>query len=236
MTRHHFLLGWLIALATGLATAQSSFTVTPLRVDLSAQSPAAIIDVINTSPGALTMQVQQRSWTQTDGVDAQADVRDLIVSPAIFTLQKGEKQVVRIALRGAPDARRERAYRVLVSEVPVPQLKVAPDTSGFRVALRMDLPLFVAPLQPAQPAPEYVFEPAASRLVVRNSGTGHVRYTDAVVLQAGRKVSELPIFTVLPGGERHFDLPKERVAAGSELRLQAESNAGPVEAAVATAR
>jgi len=236
MTRHHFLLASLFALATGLASAQSSFTVTPLRVDLSARTPAAVIDVINTSPATLTMQVQQRSWTQADGADAHADVRDLIVSPAIFTLQKGEKQVVRIALRGAPDARLERAYRVLVSEVPVPQLKVAPDASGFRVALRMDLPLFVAPLQPAQPAPEYTFEPTTSRLVVRNSGTGHARYTNAVVFQAGRKVAELPVFTVLPGGMRHFDLPKERVAPGSELRLQAESNAGPVEAAVATAR
>jgi fimbrial chaperone protein len=236
MSRQHFLLGWALALVTGLASAQSGFTVTPLRVDLSAQSPAAIIDVINTSPGALTMQVQQRSWTQAGGADAQADVRDLIVSPAIFTLQKGEKQVVRIALRGAPDARRERAYRVLVSEVPTPQLKVAPDASGFRVALRMDLPLFVAPLKPAQSAPEYVFEPATTRLVVRNNGTGHIRYTDAVVVQAGRKVAELPVFTVLPDGTRHFDLPKERVAAGSDLRIQAESNAGPIDAAVATAR
>jgi P pilus assembly chaperone PapD len=100
----------------------------------------------------------------------------------------------------------------------------------------MDLPLFVAPLKPAQSAPEYGFESAAARLVVRNNGTGHVRYTDAVVLQAGRKVAELPVFTVLPGGSRHFDLPKDRVAAGSELRLQAESNAGPIDAAVATAR
>src|SRR5512134_1449396 len=147
MTRQDFLLAWLFALVTSAASAQSSFTVTPLRVDLSAQTPAAIIDVINTSQGALTLQVQQRAWTQADGADAQADVRDLILSPAIFTLQKGEKQVVRIALRGTPDVRRERAYRLLVSEVPVPQLKVAPDASGFRVALRMDLPLFVAPLQ-----------------------------------------------------------------------------------------
>ena len=68
------------------------------------------------------------------------------MSPAIFTLQPGEKQVVRIALRGAPDPRRERAYRVLVSEVPTPQLKTTPDASGFRIALRMDMPLFVAPL------------------------------------------------------------------------------------------
>ena len=42
----------------------------------------------------------------------------------------------------------------------------------------------------------------------------------------------MPVFTVLPGGARHFELPKERVDAGSELRLQAESNAGPIDAAV----
>jgi fimbrial chaperone protein len=230
------LLAGALALLTGAAIAQNSFTVTPLRIDLSPKSPAAVVEVINTSADSLTLQMQQRSWVQEDGRDAQAETRDLILSPTIFTLQPGERQVVRIALRGAPDTLRERAFRVFVSEVPSPLLRVAPDSSGFRVALRMDLPLFVAPLQPAQPAPEYTFEPATSRLVVRNSGTGHVRYTDAVVLQAGRKVAELPVFTVLPGGVRHFDLPKERVAPGSELRLQAESNAGPIEAAVATAR
>ena len=51
MKRLHCLLGWLLALAAGLASAQSSFTVTPLRVDLSPKAPAAVVDVINTSAG-----------------------------------------------------------------------------------------------------------------------------------------------------------------------------------------
>ena len=131
------LLAIVLALLAAAVSAQNSFTVTPLRVDLSAKAPAAVIDVINTSAGALTLQMQQRAWVQNEGRDAQAETRDLILSPAIFTLQPGEKQVVRIALRGAPDAQRERAYRVFVSEVPTPQIQVAPDASGFRVALRM---------------------------------------------------------------------------------------------------
>ncbi|MEP6609627.1 MAG: fimbria/pilus periplasmic chaperone [Burkholderiaceae bacterium] len=236
MKRHDILVGVLLGITAGIASAQSSFTVTPLRVDLSVKAPAAVVEVINTSPGPLTIQVQQRAWIQANGSDGQADVRDLIVNPSIFTMQRGEKQVVRVALRSAPDARIERAYRLLVSEVPVPQIATTPDASGFRIALRMDLPLLVAPLQAAQPNATYLYDFENSRLIVRNSGARHVRYTDAVVLQAGRKVAELPIFTVLAGGARHFDVPKERIHAGSELRLQAESNAGPVDAAVPSAR
>jgi fimbrial chaperone protein len=226
----------LLTLLSGAAPAQSSFTVTPLRIELSPRSPAAIVDVINTSVGPLTLQMQQRAWVQPDGKDGQADTRDLILSPAIFTLQRGEKQVVRIALRAAPDAQRERAYRIFVSEVPTPQLKVAPDASGFRVALRMDIPLFVAPLQAAAPQPSYALDVKTARLIVRNAGSGHIRYTDFAVVQAGRKVADLPIFTVLAGGERSFDLPREKLTSSGGLRVQADSNAGPIDAAVAEAR
>jgi fimbrial chaperone protein len=229
------LLGCLLVLATEIATAQSSFTVTPLRVDLTPHASAAIVDVINTSPGPLTLQVQQRAWVQSDGRDGQAETRDLILSPPVFTLQPGEKQVVRIAMRGAPEARRERPYRLIISEVPTPQLRATPDASVFRIALRMDLPLFVAAVQATAADPAYSLDTANARLTVSNGGTSHIRYTDFVVLQAGRKVAELPIFTVLPGGHRTFELPRDRVGAG-ELRVQADSNAGPIDAVVAAAR
>ena len=236
MKRLRLLLAALLALLTGAASAQNSFTVTPLRVDLSAQSPAAVVDVINTSTGPLTLQMQQRAWVQLDGGDGQAETRDLILSPAIFTLQRGEKQVVRIALRGAPETQRERAYRVFVSEVPTPQVKVAPDASGFRVALRMDIPLFVAPLQPSAPQPSYALDTKAARLVVSNAGSAHIRYTDFTVFEAGRKIADLPIFTVLAGSERSFELPRDKIGAAGRLRVQANSNAGPIDAAVADAR
>ena len=81
MRRFHVLPGMLLALLASFASAQSSFTVTPLRVDLAPKTPAAIVDVINTSAAPLTLQVQQRAWVQSDGRDSQADTRDLILSP-----------------------------------------------------------------------------------------------------------------------------------------------------------
>jgi P pilus assembly chaperone PapD len=100
----------------------------------------------------------------------------------------------------------------------------------------MDIPLFVAPLQPAATNPSYALDPKAARLIVRNTGDAHIRYTDFTVLQAGRKVAELPIFTVLAGGERNFELPRDQIGAVGGLRVQANSNAGPIDAAVVDAR
>jgi fimbrial chaperone protein len=227
---------WALAITSAGAFAQGSFTVSPLRVDLTPKATAGVIEVLNTSDGAMTLQVQQRDWKQEEGRDIQSETRDLILSPAIFTLQRGEKQIVRIALRGAPDTQRERAYRIFVSEVPAPQIKAAPNASGFRVALRMDLPLFVAPLPAGAPQPSYALDANDARLFVRNAGNAHIRYTDFTVLQAGRKVAELPIFTVLAGSERRFELPRDRLGAGGGVRVQANSNAGPIDAAVADAR
>jgi len=236
MARLHYLLGWGLALFTGMAAGQGSFTVTPLRVDIAPKATGGVIEVINTSAGTMAVQAQQRAWVQRNGLDGQEDTRDLIVSPAVFALNPGEKQVVRIALRGAPDARLERAYRLLVSEIPNPQTTTAPAQSGLRIALRMDIPLFVAPLQPAAPQPSYALDAEGARLIVRNAGDAHIRYTDFTVLQAGRKVAELPIFTVLAGSERRFELPRDKLRAGGGLRVQANSNAGPIDAAVADAR
>lgn len=236
MTRIHCLVGWVLWVLAGIASAQSSFTVTPLRLELSPQASATIVEVINTSPGPLTIQVQQRAWVQNERGDAHGDTRDLILSPAIFTLPKGERQVVRIALRGTLDTRLERAYRILVSEVPAPQIRATPEGTGFRIALQMDLPMFVAPLQPSAPEPSYTLDLTHPRLIVRNGGTGHIRFTDFTVSQAGRKIVELPVFSVLPGSARAFELPRERLGASGGLRVQAESNAGPIDAAVADLR
>ena len=154
------------------------------------------------------MQVQQRAWVQRDGRDEQDETRDLIISPAIFTFKPGETQVVRIALRGSPDPQVERAYRILVSELPPPHVAAAPEVFSFRIALRMDLPLFVAAVEPGTPAPSFEFERASGRLVVRNEGRSHIRFTDFTLQQAGRQLHSVPVFTVLPGSSISLELPK----------------------------
>jgi fimbrial chaperone protein len=218
-----------LLLSIGPAAAQNNYTVSPLRLELSAKAPATVLQVINRGDAAATMQVQQRAWVQRDGRDEQDETRDLIISPAIFTFKPGETQVVRIALRGAPDRQLERAYRILVSELPGPSVPTAPELISFRIALRMDLPLFVAAIEPGAPSPSFEFEPANGRLLVRNEGPSHIRFTDFTLQQAGRQLHSVPVFTVLPGGSIAMELPRVgRAMTGANARVEADSNAGPV--------
>jgi fimbrial chaperone protein len=213
----------------GPALAQNNYTVSPLRLELSAKAPATVLQVTNRGDAAATMQVQQRAWVQRNGQDEQDETRDLIISPAIFTFKPGETQVVRIALRGAPDVQVERAYRILVSEIPAPSVAAAPEVLSFRIALRMDLPLFVAAIEPGAPAPSFEFDRANGRLVARNEGRSHIRFTDFTLQQAGRRLHSVPVFTVLPGGSISMELaPGERATTVASARVEADSNAGPV--------
>ena len=224
---------WIGAMALlfsiGPAAAQNNYTVSPLRLELSAKAPATVLQVTNRGDAAATMQVQQRAWVQRDGRDGQDETRDLIISPAIFTFKPGETQVVRIALRGSPDRQVEGAYRILVSELPPPHVATAPEVFSFRIALRMDLPLFVAALEPGAPAPSFEFERASGRLVVRNEGRSHIRFTDFTLQQAGRQLHSVPVFTVLPGSSISMELPKgDRATTVANARVEADSNAGPI--------
>jgi fimbrial chaperone protein len=224
---------WIGAMALlwsiGPAAAQNNYTVSPLRLELSAKAPATVLQVINRGDAAATMQVQQRAGVQRDGRDEQDETRDLIISPAIFTFKPGETQVVRIALRGAPDRQLERAYRILVSEIPGPSIPTAPELISFRIALRMDLPLFVAPIEPGAPSPRFAFEPANGRLLVHNEGLSHIRFTDFSLQQAGRQLHSVPVFTVLPGSSIAMELPRGGgTTTVASARVEADSNAGPI--------
>lgn len=210
------------------AAAQNNYTVSPLRLELSAKAPATVLQVTNRGDASATIQVQQRAWVQRQGRDEQDETRDLIISPAIFTFKPGETQLVRIALRGTPDPKVEHAYRILVSELPPAHVPATPELISFRIALRMDLPLFVAALEPGAAAADFALERANGRLTVRNEGRSHIRFTDFTLQQAGRQLHAVPVFTVLPGGFITMELAQNRTVSVGSARVQADSNAGPI--------
>ena len=212
----------------GTAVAQNNYTVTPLRLELSAKNPATVLQVINRGDSSATLQVQQRAWLQRDGRDEQDETRDLIISPALFTFKPGETQVIRIALRGAPDPRIERAYRIVVSEIPPPKTAASPELFAFRIALRMDLPLFVAAADPGAALPLFEIDTVNGRLVVRNDGASHIRFTDMTLQQFGRQLHSVPVFTVLAASSMSLEFPKNRVPPGATVRMEADSNAGAI--------
>jgi fimbrial chaperone protein len=207
-----------LAAATWLPPASAgSFSISPLRVDLSRTTSTAALTVRNEADGEVVVQVETLQWSQADGQDVLDPTRDLIVSPAVFTLPAQSTQLVRVALRRDPDARRELSYRLVVQEVPPAP---SPDFTGLQVALRMSLPVFVAALTPAPARLEWsaAREPGGALVVVaRNPSDTHARVLSFSVVPATGTAAgfDQPVATYVLPGQSHGWRFGDSAAAGA---------------------
>ena len=98
----------LLALSPAFA---GTFTISPLRVDFADATGMAVLTVRNEDATPVVVQTQGLAWSQEAGQDALTPSRDILISPAVFTLQPGGSQLVRVALRRNVDPARELTYR-----------------------------------------------------------------------------------------------------------------------------
>ena len=221
--------------AATAARAASGFGVSPLRLELSAAQPMAAFTVTNAGAGPVVVQAQARAWRQVDGQDVNEPTRALLVNPGIVRLGPGESQVVRIALRAAPDRERETGYRMHFTEVPQPDVD-APEAGrlALRLVKRMDVPVFVAPVT-GLPAPAGELRAVATAgtltLAFANGGTGHWRLSELHVSdeQTGRVIGDRAVVSVLPGGIRQLRLPVDDDAVPARIIVRAEAGGEPFE-------
>lgn len=164
----------------------ASFTVNPVRIVLSAAMPSAVLQVENTQPLPVTIQLSTMAWAQPDGKDELRPSRDILATPQIFTLKPGATQIVRIGLLRKIDAEQEASYRVLLDEIPPPP---APDFRGLQVALRISLPVFI------QPAGE------ASPCIVASVRSGDEKQLRLALTNLGKAAAQLQGLTVHPNRE-----------------------------------
>ena len=76
----------------------------------------------------MVVQADTRLWEQVGGEERLSPTRDVLVSPAVFTIPANGSQIVRVALRRPPDAERELSYRLILTEVPQ---QASPDFTGL---------------------------------------------------------------------------------------------------------
>ena len=215
-----------------------SFQVNPIRVDLSAQSTSAAITVRNDGGEPVVVQASMLAWSQAGGNDVYTPTTEALVTPPIATIAPGREQIIRVGLRRAPDAARELTYRLFLQEVPAPP---QPGFNGLQVALRIGVPVFVAPLV-ADPKPlrwsAVLAGETTLKLAASNDGNVHHRIGDFDVRVAGDAAAPLAgastVSYVLAGQTREWTLaaPFDRVRFASELALKAFTDAGEIEAAI----
>lgn len=141
-----------------------------------------------------------------------------------------------------PDANEELSYRLIIEEIPEPP---SADFTGAQLALKITLPVFVAPEKTSKPRLEFQsFVDADGKLKVRilNQGKVHTKIQQFFIFAEGKAEKilakyEKPVY-VLPGQVRNILLKTEaRIFSGTDkLIVRATSsndlmdfyaNAGP---------
>jgi len=204
-------------LAAAASAAAASFGLSPTGLTINATEAASSVVVTNTGNDDVVIQARPYAWSQ-GGQDSRSETRDLLLNPPIFKLGPGEQQLVRIAIRNAPLAQTEQAFRAVFSEVP----PATTGRSGFRITVAMDIPVFIEPAQKALPDVSWRWE--GGSFVARNAGGLHFRLREVEFLDGTKQVHTLPRIVVLAKSWLQIELPDAAKQARG-LRLIGQDDA-----------
>lgn len=217
-------------------TYAGSFSVMPLRVELSKSETTRIINLQNLEDKPVTVQLQVMAWSHKDGVDKLIPTRDVIVTPQVFHLKANGLQIIRAGLLRKPESDEELSYRLIIEEIPAPP---PADFKGAQLALKITLPVFIIPEKASSPKIEFqtAIEPDG-KLKVRivNRGQAHAQIQQMMVFAQGKSEKSLASHEkslyVLPGQERNILLKTDarNLAGIDKFFISATTRHGTIEA------
>ena len=233
------LLGLCVYLAGANIVNAAALGVSPVRVTLSDKQKMDTITVRNDGTEPVSMQLEVLNWSKEDGEDVFTPTRELIVNPPIFTIAAGGSQLLRVGLRGAPDAKRELIYRIFLQELPPPP---RPEFNGTKMLMRVSLPVFVLPKIAAKPVLRWQAvrtSDGSLKISLTNDGNAHIQIINFSLSKPGsaqpwitQKASDYVLIGqsldwILPASA-DYSIPK----SGATIQLFAETDAGDIEAEV----
>lgn len=198
----------LAVVLTGTAAA-SSIRVSPVRLQVDPQRPVTSLAVTNTGDEAIFMQTSTWRWREENGASAYDATDRITVSPPIFEVPPGQRQVVRFAVHEPPQPGLESIYRIYLTEV-LPEAGQAGAGGGIRMGIRFGVPLFLTPPDAAaELAWRYLVHCGEPRIVGSNQGSAHARVHRLAVAAhpdgGGRTEIERPAY-LLPGMEKTWPI------------------------------
>lgn len=221
--------------ACALPSAQAvagTFSISPVRVDLAAQSTTGVVTIRNQEDHPVVVQAETKLWQQTSAGDQLEPTRDVLVTPAVFTIPPQGSQLVRVALRREADPRVELSYRLILTEVPQ---QAAPGFSGLNMALQMSLPVFIAAQAPTAPQIEWLAArnpDGTVAVTARNAGSAHARVLDLAVSPQpgdGQWLRQPGAYYLLPGQSRNWNIDSVKnntSVAWRQLRVKGSTEEG----------
>ena len=202
----------------------------PIRVQMIGSERTATLTIRNVDTTPVSVQIRTVDWTQPDGSDFYLPSSLLMVSPPLVTLAPGESQVIRLVIENLPDAPAERAFRLIVDEIPTSS-NVLP--TGVMTTLRILVPVFVTPSTQSRPSLRWEAKQQDGQLTVTaiNTGAARERLINLRVASGGQPIGDALEGYVLSGGRRSWTIDTGGAPAGA-LTINAEGEYGTVEANV----
>jgi fimbrial chaperone protein len=238
------ILAWLL-LATPVCSRGASLLIWPLDPTIEAGQKTGVLWLENVGTTTVNLQLRVVAWEQEGFTDRYREQSVLIGTPPFATIAPGKKQFVRFTLLEPVPARQERAFRILVDELPT--VEATTSAATLKLQMRYSLPLFAygegAWRKPsgkslagrrAEPSLMWkLVEEGSSRyLQISNTGVGHARLSrvrfirpDQVATSANPDVIEVAaglLGYVLPGRTMRWPAP---AGASPDLQLEAQLEA-----------
>lgn len=223
------------ALLAATPTAMANTVVIwPINPVIKAQDKAAALWLENAGDAPITLQVQSFAWSQQDGKDVFAPQQEVMATPALVTLAPKAKQLIRLTRLAPPPQEAERAYRLIIDEVPRTATgqqdangsAATAQAAAVNFRMRYSLPLFsYAPnINPEKTEgdPQLAWRvtetQAGPQIEIRNQGQIHARLT-AAKFTSGSQSWELSgglLGYVLAGRSMAFALPNDLSATAAQ--------------------
>lgn len=236
------LIGLLLPLQSS-AWAAASILIWPIDPVIESQQSASALWLENRDNKPVYMQIRVLGWQQTAGEDDYHAQGEVVASPPVATIAPGKRQLIRLIRQTPVPAGQERAYRVLIDEVPIKQQASASPQLGLNFQMRYSVPLFVSGsgiwtkqdyerprdyAEATQPKLSYRLSQQGGKrwLEVRNQGVVHARLSK-VTLQ-GQTLNAGLMGYVLPGAQMRFALPPTANLSAGALQAQINDNKQPV--------
>jgi fimbrial chaperone protein len=220
----------LLLLAGGLSLQAGSYTVKPVRIELSARQLRTTIQIQNLADEPTTVQAHVVGWNANGAEEVLSDNDEILLNPPIFTVAAGHTQFLRLGLRHPQPDSREGTYRLILEEVPPPP---SVKFSGVRTLLKISVPIFIKPRVSA-PQLAWTLQRTSDqevRLSVQNRGNAHVQIRKLAVTSG--EASE-PGFVqgsttyVLQNARKEWVIRSGQLAVATKLFLQAQTDNGEI--------
>jgi fimbrial chaperone protein len=216
-----------------------TFTVSPVRINLSFSRPNSILQVVNRNDEPATIQAHVVLWTTDGEKDVYQDTDDVMLNPPIASLGAKQTQFIRLGLRWPNETKQERSYRLVLEEVPQP---LKPGFQGIRTLLRLVIPIFVSPRVTSSPRLSWEAvrtDDAHVKLVAKNLGSAHIQIKSVDLASADQPAAHIrnsqPIY-LLPNQQREWLVNDDAIRLARRIALVATTDAGALHETVDVGR